>query len=66
MEIVRAQQNDTVDLLAYRHYGDTTMVEAILEANPGLAKHGVILPHGLKINLPARKAITKPGLNLWD
>ena len=47
MQTVRAQQGDTVDQIAYRHYGDSTMVEAILDANPGLAKHGTHLPHGL-------------------
>ena len=66
MEVVRAQQKDTVDLLAYRHYGDTDMVEAILEANPGLAKYGTHLPHGLQVKLPERKVTPSRGVNLCD
>lgn len=66
MQTVRAQQGDTVDLIAYRHYGDSTMVEAILDANPGLAKHGTHLPHGLQVKLPERKVTPKRGVNLWD
>lgn len=66
MQTVRAQQGDTVDLIAFRHYGDSTMVEAILEANPGLAKYGTLLPHGLKVDLPERTVTPKRGVNLWD
>jgi phage tail protein X len=42
------------------------MVEAILEANPGLAKYGTHLPHGLKVDLPERIVTPKRGVNLWD
>jgi phage tail protein X len=66
MKTVRAQQNDTVDLIAFRHYGDSSMVEAILEANPGLARLGIHLPHGTEINLPDRKVTPSRGVNLWD
>ncbi|PKA72411.1 phage tail protein X [Pseudomonas baetica] len=50
---IRAQQNDTVDALCWRHYGRTAGVsEAVLEANPGLADHGPILPQGLLVRMP--------------
>jgi phage tail protein X len=67
--IVRAQQGDTVDLLCWRHYGRTDgTVEAVLEANAGLADYGVFLPVGLAVFLPelATVSVTKPLLQLFD
>lgn len=65
---VRAMQGDTVDLLCWRHYGRTAGVtEAVLEANPGLAEHGPVLPNGLAVELPDQP--TQPAatrLQLWD
>ncbi|MBK1725710.1 tail protein X [Halorhodospira neutriphila] len=50
---VRAAQGDTVDLLAWRHYGRTAgAVEAVLEANPGLADLGPVLPMGTRVIMP--------------
>tara|TARA_R110000751_G_scaffold52823_1_gene114830 strand:- start:698 stop:898 length:201 start_codon:yes stop_codon:yes gene_type:complete len=66
MKTVRTQQGDTVDDIAYRHYGDTTMVQAILEANRGLARYGIILPHGIEITLPDRVQQTRTDIQLWD
>lgn len=65
---VRAMQGDTVDLLCWRYYGRTAGVtEAVLEANPGLAEHGPVLPNGLEVELPDQP--TQPAatrLQLWD
>lgn len=66
MRMVRTQQRDTVDLLSWRHFGDTSMVEAILDANPGLAAMGIILPHGIEVALPDRVNPVTTGQNLWD
>lgn len=68
MESVRALQGDTVDRICQRVYGRTGGVtEAVLEANPGLADRGVILPHGTLVKLPdvapPRKSKT---VQLWD
>jgi phage tail protein X len=65
---VIAQQGDTVDALCWRHYGRTDgTVEAVLEANAGLADHGPVLPHGLAVELPEREiAPTRPLLQLFD
>jgi len=66
---VRANQNDTVDALCWRHYGRTAGVtEAVLEANPGLADHGPILPQGLVVNMPEVQANApqRQMVNLWD
>jgi phage tail protein X len=50
---VIAQQGDTVDALCFRHLGRTkSVVEATLEANPGLADYGPVLPQGLAVDLP--------------
>lgn len=69
MNMVYAQQNDTLDAVCYRVYGRTQgLTEQVLKANPGLAEHGPILPHGTPITLPT---ITKPQhsaprVQLWD
>ncbi|MBF0374307.1 MAG: tail protein X [Alphaproteobacteria bacterium] len=66
MEQTRARQGDTVDLVAYRHYGDTAMVEKILAANPGLATFGPVLPIGTPVLLPPWRPATRPTVRLWD
>lgn len=66
---VRAQQNDTVDALCWRHYGRTAGVtEVVLEANPGLADHGPTLPLGLAVQMPETQTTTpqRQMVNLWD
>jgi phage tail protein X len=66
---VRANQNDTVDALCWRFYGRTAGVtEAVLEANPGLADQGPILPQGLVVNMPEAQASApqRQMVNLWD
>lgn len=68
-EQLRTQQNDTVDAVCWRHYGRTTgVVEAVLEANPGLADHGPVLPIGLLINMPEQQtaAPERQMVQLWD
>jgi phage tail protein X len=64
------RQGDTVDYICWRYYGTERggTTEAVLEANPGLAQRGPVLPAGLVITLPA---ITLPGktaklVELWD
>ncbi|MBC2659705.1 tail protein X [Pseudomonas sp. MSSRFD41] len=67
--ILRAQQNDTVDAVCWRHYGRTAGVtEAVLEANPGLADRGPILPQGLAVLMPDTQttAPQRQMVNLWD
>lgn len=51
-----AGDNLTVDLLLYRRDGRAgqKLVEAALEANPGLADLGSILPVGAVVALPDR------------
>jgi phage tail protein X len=65
---VIAQQGDTLDALCFRHYGRTGgIVEAVLEANPGLAELGALLPHGTAVSLPdVDTAPVTETVNLWD
>lgn len=67
---IRAQQHDTVDAICWRHYGRTAGVtEQVLAANPGLAEHGPIIPHGTLITLPditTPPAPTRRTVKLWD
>lgn len=65
----RTSDGDTADLIAWRFYGrqDGRVVEQLLEANPGLAEHGPVLPAGLRIQLPkADEPEKKRGVRLWD
>ena len=68
MATVRAAQGDTLDLICWRQYGRTAgVVEQVLEANPGLARLGPILPHGTLVQLP--EIATQPHrqtVQLWD
>lgn len=66
---VTAQQGDTLDQLCQRHLGRTGgVVEAALEANPGLAALGPVLPMGTPVTLPdqASAAAQTSLLQLWD
>ncbi|MDD2059051.1 tail protein X [Pseudomonas sp. GD03860] len=66
---LRTRQNETVDAVCWRHYGRTAgVVEAVLEANPGLAGHGPVLPIGLLINMPEQQtaAPDRQMVQLWD
>ncbi len=49
----RCRQGDMLDWICWKHYGRTRdAVEAVLEANAGLADYGPVLPAGLEITLP--------------
>lgn len=65
---VRAQQGDTVDSLCWRHLGSSAAVEQTLEANPGLAALGPVLPNGTLLTLPdTAPPVSQTNLiQLWD
>lgn len=66
---VAALQGDTLDQICQRHLGRTAgVVEDALEANPGLAALGAVLPMGAVVSLPdhAPVAAPTPLLQLWD
>ena len=65
-----AQQGDTLSAICWRHYGRTSggIVEKVLEANPGLALAGPVLPHGTRVTLPELQvaaAASLPQIQLW-
>ncbi|WP_026756666.1 tail protein X [Sediminimonas qiaohouensis] len=69
MATIRAQQGDMVDAICRRAYGDESgFVEAVLDANPGLAGLGPVLPEGTQVFLPeAQPEPTQaPLVTLWD
>ncbi|KVP22412.1 tail protein X [Burkholderia ubonensis] len=68
---VRALQGETVDALCWRVLGHTRgVVETVLDLNRDLAQYGLILPHGLLVELPdevpqaAQSGAER--LQLWD
>ena len=63
------RQNDVLDDVVFRYYGDLEgrAVERVLEANPGLADLGAVLPAGVTIALPDRPVEAKQTVTkLWD
>ncbi|WP_275098062.1 tail protein X [Sedimenticola hydrogenitrophicus] len=68
MTTVISQQNDTVDQICRRHYGRTAGVtEQVLDANPGLAERGPVIPSGVTITLPEITVQAEiKTVNLWD
>lgn len=64
----RTRDGDTVDYIAWKHYGrqDGT-AEAVLEANPGLAGYGPLLPAGVVLTLPdVPTPPTKATIRMWS
>ena len=50
---VTTVDGNRLDLLCWRHYGHLHgSVEAVLEANPGLAEYAPVLPAGMEITMP--------------
>lgn len=63
------KEGDTADEIAWRYYGSgvARATEQLLEANPGLADYGPLLPAGVVVTLPVIPATTSAqGVNLWD
>lgn len=65
---IRTTQGETVDALCWRYYGRTQgAVEAVLQANPGLARHGLLLPQGMLVLMPVLPTPpTQQLTQLWD
>lgn len=64
----RTREGDVLDAVCWQHYGRESAVVAVLEANPGLAGRGPVLPAGLVIDLPPLPE-QEPGegaTRLWD
>lgn len=66
-ETYRTKQGDVVDALVYKYYqGQEGTLEQVLNANPGLAAKGEVLPAGVVITLPViPKPKSKESVTLW-
>lgn len=65
----RTIDGDVIDAVCRRYYGrEAGAVEAVLEANPGLAELGPVLPAGTLVELPdlPRPLETIETVKLWD
>lgn len=67
MVTYRTKDGDRLDQICYRHYGRVDVVQAVLDANRGLAELGPVYLSGVRIKLPqlappkARKTV-----RLWS
>lgn len=69
MSTYMTKDGDTVDFIAWNYYGatNTDAIVQILNANPGLAGQGPILPAGVIVALPViDKTVQIAGVRLWD
>lgn len=65
----RTSDGDTADYIAWKFYGtqDGQVVERLVDANPGLADIGPLLPAGMVIELPELETVgVTQGVKLWD
>lgn len=60
------RDGDMLDWICSKVYGRTDVVEAVLEANPGLAALGPVYDAGQIVVLPDMPAPTKEMVRLWD
>lgn len=69
MQTYITKDGDTADYIAWKYYGNQNpgTVEALLNANQGLADRGPVLTAGITINLPEiTQPVTERGIKLWD
>ena len=64
----RTRAGDRLDLICQKHYQrQAGVVEAVLQANPGLAARGPILPEDWLLELPdLPEAARPPTVRLWE
>lgn len=63
----RTKENEALDWICFQHYRDSNVIPRVLEANPGLADYGELLPAGLVIELPELpSAPLQDTIRLWD
>lgn len=68
MTVWKTADGDVLDAICLAHYGPRQdAFEAVLEANPGLAARGPVLPGGVNIKLPGLpEAERLATVRLWD
>ncbi|MGN6659552.1 MAG: tail protein X [Achromobacter mucicolens] len=64
------RDGDTVDYIAWAQYGSQlpTVINAVLDANPGIADYGPTLPAGITMTLPDvdTSPASSSGVSLWQ
>lgn len=66
-EEVTTVDGDMVDAIAFRRFGASANVEAIYEANRGLAERGPVLPAAVVIRIPVPDVKPRTATQrLWD
>lgn len=60
-----AKYQEMLDDIVFRHYGDHAPLQIVLNANPGLAKLGPIVPEGYGLILPPVVEEPKKYITLW-
>ena len=64
---IKTSDGDVLDRLCHQHYGHLMgTVEAVLEANQGLAERSQSFVSGLVIHLPDLPPARTDVINLWD
>lgn len=59
-------QGEVLDAIVWRHYGRADVIVAVLDANPGLADLGPVLPTRTRVVLPDLPApAVAPVIRLW-
>ena len=72
MDAYTTTDGDVLDAIVLAHYGDRAdalgdVLAAVLDANPGLADQGAVLPAGVAIKLPELPTPASiPTVRLWD
>lgn len=63
----RTREGDVLDYICWKHYGTTSVLEKVLDANMNLAEYGTIFPSGVIIKLPEISIQTEvEAESLWD
>ncbi len=68
MQQYLTRDGDTLDWICRKQYGrEAGAVEAVLEANPGLAALGPVYDAGVRVELPSLpEAPAQSAVRLWD
>lgn len=62
-----ARHGDVLDTICLRFYGRADVLQQVLDANPGLAARGALVPAGTAIVLPDIPPPRSTGkVRLWD
>ena len=60
------RDGDMLDRICFDHYGTESVIVAVYEANPGLAKKPLVLPAGVTIVLPDLPPATSARVRVFD